>query len=66
MGPEVLGDDEWKALFDSGPLAENPYLIVAIDEYSVPGFLALEVDQLGNARPADTLCDIGAIEISQR
>jgi len=26
----------------------------------------LEVDQLGNARPANTLCDIGAIEISQR
>ena len=66
MGPEVLGDDEWKALFDSGPLAENPYLIVAIGESSVPGFLALEVDQLGNTRPADTLCDIGAIELSQR
>jgi hypothetical protein len=66
MGPEVLGDDEWTALFGSGPLAENPYLSVAIGEYSVPGFLALEVDQLGNTRPADTLCDIGAIEISQR
>ena len=66
MGPEVLGDDEWTALFMSGRLAENPYLTMFIGAYSVPGFAALEVDQLGNARPANTLCDIGAIEISQR
>lgn len=66
MGPEVLGDDEWTALFASGPLAENPYLIMFVGEYSVPGFAALEVDQLGNARPANTLCDIGAIELSTR
>ena len=66
MGPEVLGDDEWTALFDPGPLAENPYLHMAIGEYSVPGFSALAVDQLGNARPANTLCDIGAIELSPR
>jgi hypothetical protein len=66
MGPEVLGDDEWKALFTSGPLAENPYITVAIGEYSVPGFAALEVDQLGNSRPVNTLCDIGAIELSPR
>ena len=66
MGPEVLGDDEWTALFTSGPLAENPYLRIAIGEYAVPGFSALAVDLLGNARPANTLCDIGAIEISSR
>jgi hypothetical protein len=66
MGPEVLGDDEWTALFASGPLAENPYLIMFVGEYSVPGFAALELDQLGNARPANTLCDIGAIELSTR
>jgi hypothetical protein len=66
MGPEVLGDDEWKALFSSGPLAENPYLTMVIGEHSLPGFAALEVDQLGNARPVNTLCDIGAIELSQR
>ena len=66
MGPEVLGDDEWTALFSSGPLAENPYLTMVIGEHSLPGFAALEVDQLGNARPVNTLCDIGAIELSQR
>ena len=66
MGPEVLGDDEWTALFSSGPLAENPYLTMVIGEHSLPGFAALEVDQLGNARPVNTLCDVGAIELSQR
>jgi hypothetical protein len=65
MGPEVLGDDEWMALFTSGPLAENPYLTVGIAEYSVRGFAALQVDQLGNARPMNTLNDIGAIESSR-
>jgi hypothetical protein len=62
MGPEVLGDDEWRALFTSGPLPGNPYLTIFMKENAVPGFAALEVDQLGNARPEDELCDIGAIE----
>jgi hypothetical protein len=39
---------------------------MVIGEHSLPGFAALEVDQLGNARPVNTLCDIGAIELSQR
>ena len=63
MGPEVLGDDEWTALFTSGPLAENPHLTMIIGEYSASGFAALHVDQVGNARPSNMLSDIGAIEL---
>lgn len=62
MGPEVLGDDEWMALFTLGPLPEAPHLSMFMSEYAVPGFSALAVDQLGNARPDNELCDIGAIE----
>jgi hypothetical protein len=62
MGPEVLGDDEWMTLFTPGPLPENPYLRIFMREHAVPGLAALAVDQLGNARPQNELCDIGAIE----
>jgi hypothetical protein len=66
MGPELLGDDEWAALFTSGHLAENPYITMAISENTNAGFAPLEVDQLGTERPVNTLCDIGAIEIPGR
>jgi hypothetical protein len=62
MGPEVLGDDEWMSLFTPGPLPENPDLRIFMKEYAASGFAALAVDQLGNARPENELCDIGAIE----
>ena len=65
MGPEVLGDDEWMTLFSPGPVPESPHLSIFIAEYAVSGFPALEVDQLGRARPENELCDIGAIELQQ-
>jgi hypothetical protein len=62
LGPEVLGDDEWSALFVSGPLAENPYITMDLWTRPTFGFAMLRVDQLGTARPEHTLGDIGAIE----
>ncbi len=61
MEPELLGDDVWSALFSSGPLAENPNIVLTL----FPGelFSGLpEVDQLGTPRPAGALGDIGAVE----
>jgi hypothetical protein len=62
MGPEVLGDEEWSALFVSGPLAENPYIIMDLWRRPTPGFPMLRVDQSGNARPEHNFGDIGAVE----
>jgi hypothetical protein len=62
MGPEVMGDTGWAALFSSGPLAENPRITVRVDtrpRLSVP---PLSIDQLGTPRSTTALSDIGAIE----
>jgi hypothetical protein len=63
MGPEVLGDDAWSALFESGPLVENPSIAMSVWVQPAQGFSILEVDQRGVERPANSLGDIGAIEI---
>ena len=63
MGPEVLGDDAWSALFDSGPLVENPSIAMSVWVQPAQGFSILDVDQRGAERPANPLGDIGAIEI---
>ena len=63
MGPEVLGDDAWSALFDSGPLAEDPAITMALWAQEKQAFPMLEVDQRGAARPTDGPADIGAIEV---
>jgi hypothetical protein len=62
MGPELLGDDAWMALFDSGDLTENPNIHVEI--WTAPGGSGSlpEFDQLGTLRPASISGDIGAIE----
>ncbi len=62
MGPELLGDDAWAALFSSGALTENRdiNMEVWVSPLAVP---MQDVDQLGTERPANTLGDIGAIEI---
>jgi hypothetical protein len=62
MGPEVLGDDDWAALFTSGTLVENPGITMDVWIRPTPGFAMLEYDQLGTGRPANTLGDIGALE----
>jgi hypothetical protein len=61
MGPELLGDDAWSALFDDGPLAENKNIRFYIWPVSYSSALAA-ADQTGAARPANSLGDIGAIE----
>ncbi|MDI6796454.1 MAG: hypothetical protein QMD09_05900, partial [Desulfatibacillaceae bacterium] len=63
MGPEILGDDAWAALFESGALAENADIRMRM--VTTAGFAALleEDDQLGNPRPAGVFGDIGAIEM---
>jgi hypothetical protein len=63
MGPELLGDDAWAALFSSGALFENGNITMTVWTESGSAVLMQEVDQLGNERPANTLGDIGAIEI---
>ncbi|MBW2421112.1 MAG: hypothetical protein JRH19_21400 [Deltaproteobacteria bacterium] len=63
MGPEVLGDDAWAALFTSGRLFENLGIVMEmVEDYEV-GVNPLTTDQLGAARPENGLGDIGAIEI---
>lgn len=61
MGPELLGDDAWQALFDDGYLDENPSLRLRLwtSSYSAT---PLAADQTGTSRPANGLGDIGAIE----
>ena len=61
MGPELLGDDAWGALFNTGFLAEN--LNIRFSIWTVPYDAQLTaLDQVGTARPANSLGDIGAIE----
>jgi hypothetical protein len=62
MGPELLGDDAWDALFSSGRLAENRSIDMWVTTAVRTAEGLLELDQRGVARPADTPGDIGAIE----
>jgi hypothetical protein len=64
MGPELLGDQTWESLFPIGiySLVENPSITMRVWADSNTSIME-PVDQLGNARPANTLGDIGAIEI---
>lgn len=50
------------ALFDDGPI---PGTDITMDIWTraASGFTMLEVDQVGTDRPANTLGDIGSIEI---
>lgn len=61
MGPELLDDAAWQALFQYGFLVENPYILFSIWTvlYSVQ---PLAVDQAGASRPVNGMGDIGAIE----
>jgi hypothetical protein len=63
MGPEILGDDAWDAMFNSGQLAENPDIDMLVRERVRVYDGLLDVDQRGAARPADNLGDIGAVEV---
>ena len=65
MGPELLGDAAWTALFSSGTLTENPDIdmLVMTIQHAVEGLLG--VDQRGVLRPENSRGDIGAIEAPQ-
>ena len=63
IGPELLGDDAWSELFSSGALPENKDITMKVWISSAPAVHMQAIDQLGNERPANTLGDIGAIEI---
>ena len=63
MGPELLGDGPWAALFSSGSLVENPGILVSISTRPRLTVRPPDIDQLGRARPASTPADVGAIEV---
>jgi hypothetical protein len=63
MGPELLGDDAWAALFSSGPLVENTDIRMSVWTDSGSRVRPQEIDQVGTERPANARGDIGAIEI---
>ena len=61
MGPELLGDQAWQALFSSGSLTENSRITMRVVTALRLNVERLSLDQLGAARPAG-LGDIGSIE----
>ncbi len=61
MGPELLGDDAWQALFDPGYLTENTNINFSIWTVTYDAQPSAK-DQAGAARPVNGLGDIGAIE----
>ncbi len=63
MGPELLGDAAWQALFSSGPLAENGSIRMSISTRPRLTVKRLAGDQLGAERPLNAASDIGAIEV---
>ena len=60
LGPAVINDEVWTSLFGIGNSFFNG-ITVQLSERNL-GVDPLNSDQLGNARPADTLADIGAVE----
>ena len=61
LGPALIGDQVWTTLFGLGR-SSFPGITINLVETTV-GVSPLGLDQLGNARPANVLGDIGAIEI---
>lgn len=63
MGPELLGDGAWQALFSTGALSENPLLRAIVWVERGPSVSRLTVDQTGTARSGQAPSDIGAVEL---
>ena len=63
MGPEVLGDEAWRSLFETGVLAEDPALRAYVWTERSPTVSRLQTDQLGATRAVQYPADIGAVEI---
>ncbi len=63
MGPEAFADALWDRLFDSGPLSENPDIVMSMERRQPYQVRMETADQTGRPRPAGTLGDIGALEV---
>lgn len=61
LGPALINDDVWTALFGLGNSDFNGITVRLTEETLAVD--PLDTDQLGNTRPADALGDIGAVEI---
>jgi len=62
LGSALINDDVWTTLFGLGTSQYNG-ITVSLTESTI-GVSPLNTDQLGNARPADLLGDIGAVELN--
>ena len=61
LGPALLNDDVWTLLFGLG---RTYFAGITVNLFEATfGVNPLDIDQLGNPRPADLLGDIGAVEI---
>jgi hypothetical protein len=63
MGPEGIGDALWETLYSTGTLPENPNIYVTLVRRARFSVLLETADQLGMARPANLLGDVGAVEM---
>jgi hypothetical protein len=63
LGPQMLGDAQWRELFDSGALAENPNIRMSMSTHARLAMQRLATDQSGSTRPAGAAADIGAVEV---
>jgi len=61
LGPALINDSVWTSLFGLGESNHNG-ITVRLDEATL-GVSPVTIDQLGKARPANLLADIGAIEM---
>jgi hypothetical protein len=61
LGPELLGFAQWRRLFTTGYLVENPQIRVTLATRLALTVQRSELDQLGHSR-GTTAADIGAIE----
>ena len=61
LGPELLGSAQWRRLFSSGALAENPLIRVTLMTRQGLTVQRSDVDQVGHSR-GTAAADIGAIE----
>ena len=62
MGPEALADEVWDRLFSSGPLLENPGIVMSMQRRQAYEVRLETTDQTGASRPVNGLGDVGAIE----
>ena len=62
LGPQLLGDTEWWALFSSGALAENPGIRMTVSTQPRMTVRPLDTDQLAQLRAANTPADVGAVK----